>query len=226
MLGIELRPLEVDRQWRDMGRILCIPARVAAHLGQTVAALEHHHMPTARHSQRVGMLATNIAQLLELARVKPLFYGGSLHDCGKLDVDSGLLSKTGTWTRDDTEALSGHPMDGYHRVMAMGLHITAGIVVRHHRFQPHPYPVTEDIPSWGNILPGNVTEEVDSWARLVALGDFYDAAHRPNSDGAPNGQKVRERVFGLNPSEDHKLIARLYDVGIFSVDDADVGLRL
>lgn len=171
-------------------------------------ALEDYHWPTAEHCKRVGILAVEVGRHENLP-LKPLFYGGSLHDRGKLNVTRELLDKTACWTQQDSIALQDHPSDGYDITIREGMVVTAGLIVRHHTFQGNSYP--PDVPP----APPYMAAVFDRLARIIALVDFYDAAHRPNSDGLPDGEAIMAKVLAANPDV-NPLVETLYEKGIFS----------
>ncbi|MDB5185150.1 MAG: phosphohydrolase [Candidatus Saccharibacteria bacterium] len=172
----------------------------------SMSQLEAYHRPTAEHCKRVGILAVRIGQYAELP-LKPLFYGASLHDRGKLKVTRALLDKTGEWTAEDAQALRDHPSDGYEETLNEGMVVTAGLIVRHHSFQPNAYP--EQLPDAPPYMAGSF----EQCARMIALADYYDAAHRPNSAGLSTEEEIKAKLLA-HQADMNELVNALYEEGI------------
>jgi HD-GYP domain-containing protein (c-di-GMP phosphodiesterase class II) len=200
----------LEAKWHDLADNLGVSPDVQAKLDGTMLQLSQHHLPTAEHCMRVGMSAVRIGTFRGLP-LKPLFYGGSLHDRGKLMVDTERLSKTTDWTLEDAQALRIHPIAGYEMILEEGMVVTAGLVLRHHTFQPNGYP--DELPT----APPYMTEDFNACARTIALADYYDAAHRSNSEGKTSGLDIKAKVQNHNPDLT-ELIEDLYTVGIFDTE--------
>lgn len=204
----------IDRtefDWQSVVEELEVSGHIRQKIQRPLAKLDVHHAPTAAHCRRVGVLAARIGQQIGLPP-KPLFYGGSLHDRGKLLVARELLDKKKIWTPEDARALRNHPIDGYNMTMADGMVVTAGLVVRHHTFQPHKYPAV--VPEAPPYLP----ESFMRMARMVALADYYDAAHRNDSAGNLSGPEIQQKILAHNQDE-AAVVMELYEAGIFTMYD-------
>lgn len=202
-----MKTTSLDEKWRVVGEELTIPATTQRILDETMTKLEAYHLPTAEHCKRVGILAVHIGQYVGLP-LRPLFYGASLHDRGKLNVTRQLLDKTGEWTEEDALALREHPTDGYDVTIGEGMVVTAGLIIRHHTFQPNNYP--EVVPDAPPYMAGNFA----NCARTIALADFYDAAHRRNSEALDSEEQIRAKVLS-HAADLGQLAEELYDKGIF-----------
>jgi HD-GYP domain-containing protein (c-di-GMP phosphodiesterase class II) len=91
---------------------------------------------------------------------------------------------------------------------------TAHVIVRHHQFGPHPYPVT--LPPLPPHLNGKA-EMVTTAARLLALADYYDALMHRNND--KNGSKpltIKEKrdIYFRDNADQKELIELLESVGV------------
>lgn len=157
------------------------------------------HQPTYEHSIRVGVLCFRAARVLGL-NSRALFWGGMLHDIGKVLIDSRVLQKTSNFSLKDYAAVRPHPMLGYR--LLEGVHpYTAELVVRHHRFQPCPYP--KRLPKSTIVWPKRVVATIEKQARLLALVDFYDALTRRRNakfvGGTKTEEELRQIFYGSNP---------------------------
>ena len=161
--------------------------------------LKIKHRPTYEHSIRVGVLCMQAAQVLGL-NSRALFWGGTLHDIGKALVDLRVLQKTSDFSPQDYVAVRPHVIFG-HRLL-QGVHpYTAELVVRHHRFQPCPYP--KRLPKPAIPWPKRVLGNIERQARLLSLVDFYDAlTHRRNAKfvgGAKTAEELQMIFYDSNP---------------------------
>ncbi|MBI2666278.1 HD domain-containing protein [Candidatus Woesearchaeota archaeon] len=194
---------------------------------ELLAPLKETHPITAfhyQHSIRVGLYAQKIASWLHLDQ-RELFLGGLLHDIGKSCVPLELLAKTdlrlnnknSRWTAKDKKRMEVHVMEGYHRIKEkaqeyLPLEIIADIVVRHHRYQPNPYP--EQLPPFPHQYNNDTKERIQLYAQLVALADKYDALHRITKIPPFTAEEIKEKMHHLTP-ETRLLVDALYQVREF-----------
>lgn len=175
--------------------------------------LKNKHPPTCEHSIRVGLLSVEIAKTLGTRLDGPLL-AGTLHDIGKLKIETELLEKTNNFTQEDLEKMKQHVKYGY--FMLKPLHpYTAEIVLRHHTFQKNPYPET---------MPPNRFSEIDNlkmpvYASIIAMADFYDAltTRANNKFGTgriPTPQDAKKIMIETNPTK-KELIEELFERKIF-----------
>ena len=170
------------------------------------------HRPTYEHSIRVGVCCLRAAQVLGL-NSRALFWGGTLHDIGKALIDSRVLQKTSDFSQKDYASVRPHPMLGYR--LLKGVHpYTAELVVRHHRFQPCPYP--KRLPKSTIVWPKRTLVSFEKQARLLALIDFYDALTRRRNakfvGGAKTDEQLRQIFYDSN-SDMSAQIDRLIKAG-------------
>jgi putative nucleotidyltransferase with HDIG domain len=174
------------------------------------------HRPTYDHSIRVGVLCLRAAQALGL-NLRALFWGGTLHDIGKALVDLRILQKTSDFSKKDYAAVRPHPILGYH--LLKGLYpYTAELVVRHHRFQPNPYP--KRLPKPTIIWSKRILANFEKQARLLALVDFYDALTQRRNTKFIGGIKTDEQlrqIFYDSNSDMSAQIDSLIRAGVFFV---------
>lgn len=171
---------------------------------------------TRRHSVRVGLRAAEVAPFVQDPQVPPkmMLWAGLLHDVGKILVDPDLFGKTGAFTEDDYRRMEPHVEYGW-RVLRDVHPVTAYILLRHHRFGPHPYP--EALPPLPPFLEDK-REVIDRAGRLLALVDYYDALM--TRDNAKFGGKLdaagkRANFLAANADETD-LILRLEQAGVFT----------
>ncbi len=146
-------------------------------LEQTVAALssavEKRDPYTAGHQERVTQLACAIARELKLPekQISGLRMAAFIHDIGKLNIPSEILSKSGKLTEVELSFIRIHPQAGYD--IMQGIHFpwpVADIVLQHHeKLNGSGYP--------RGLLEGQILIE----AKIIAVADVVEAmaSHRP-----------------------------------------------
>ncbi len=122
---------------------------------------------TSGHSERVTQTSLLVGRELGLPdkELELIHRGGLLHDIGKIGVPAAILDKPGKLTEDEWVLMKSHvtigarilePIEAYRDVIP--------IVLRHHEhWDGRGYP------------DGLVGEEIDFYARVLTVGDVYDA---------------------------------------------------
>jgi putative two-component system response regulator len=138
-------------------------------LQRLAAAGEARDDDTGQHTQRVGRLASEVAQAIGLPadRVALIRQAAPLHDIGKIGIPDAVLLKPGKLSPDEYEVMKGHTIIGA-RILADGqcdvVRLAASIARHHHE-------------RWdGTGYPDRLTAEaIPIEARIVALVDVFDA---------------------------------------------------
>ena len=146
-------------------------------LGQTVetlaAVVEIKDPYTSGHQRRVVQLASAIAQQMGLPsdQVETLRVAGLLHDIGKIQVPSDILSKPGTLSAAERSIIQTHSEVGCRLLKGISFDgPTAEIVLQHHeRMDGSGYP---------NHIKGT---DILLEARILGVADVVEAvsSHRP-----------------------------------------------
>lgn len=177
--------------------------------------LDLKHKETYRHSIRVGLAAKGIAEHQHLD-AKALLYAGLMHDVGKSMIPLSTLGKTEGWTSKDTETMDGHVMKGY-ELLRDTFDFSAEVILLHHRFQSRQYP--EQLPEPLHEYADETQNLIQTYGRILALADVYDALHRVNEKfgglQAFSGQQVKEQMLRMNPDE-VALVEELFAAGVFT----------
>ncbi|MFP4482194.1 MAG: HD domain-containing phosphohydrolase [Thermovirgaceae bacterium] len=144
---------------------------------QTVAVLsavaESRDPYTAGHQRRVAELAVAIARELGFReeKVKAIDLAAQLHDIGKINVPTEILSKPGMLSDLEMDIIRAHPRTGYEILKDIDLPWNlAEIVLQHHeRLDGSGYP--------DGLKNGDILHE----ARIIAVADVVEAMsfHRP-----------------------------------------------
>ena len=128
---------------------------------------------TAGHQQRVSLLASAIAKEIGLPedKVKGVKIASLIHDIGKINIPSEILSKPGKLTEEEFNLIKGHPKVGYDILKLIDFPWPiAEIVLQHH----------ENIK--GSGYPGGLKDdEIFLEAKIICVADVVEAmsSHRP-----------------------------------------------
>ncbi len=142
-----------------------------------MAMLQLHQRDARGHATRVARLAISIADELGIADqvIDALENGALLHDIGKLDMPSDILSKPAPLNDAEWRVMRTHPQVGYDLVKRLpGMTTAAEIVLAHHEaFDGSGYP---------NRLKGS---EIPIGARILSVADSFDSMTHPHTQRPP-----------------------------------------
>jgi HD-GYP domain-containing protein (c-di-GMP phosphodiesterase class II) len=153
-------------------------------LGAMIAALDAKDPYTAGHSERVGLLARQMATALGLDGQTARRYeiAGLVHDVGKIGVPEAVLCKTGKLTEAEFALIKLHPEIG-HRILkdipAMQ-YVLPGVLHHHEHWNGKGYP------------HGIAADAIPLQARVLALADTFDAM---SSNRSYRSALSRDRVL-------------------------------
>lgn len=133
-------------------------------LGRAVEARDPY---TQGHGERVANIATKIFDDVGLRGNQriDLYYGGILHDLGKIALPDVILNKNGKLSPDELELVRYHPVKGIE--ICNGIHrlkYAKKIISQHHeRLDGSGYPY------------GLKEEDIDILSQITSVADVYDA---------------------------------------------------
>ncbi|WP_126428694.1 HD-GYP domain-containing protein [Brevibacillus marinus] len=148
-------------------------------LAAMAASIDARDPYTHGHSYRVAYWGRELARALGLAKKEAdeVYYGGILHDIGKIGIEDNILKKEGKLSREEYHKIKQHPVIGYHIVKQAGVFPELLPAIRHHheRYDGKGYP------------DGLSGQEIPLIARILALSDAFDAmvSDRPYRKGVP-----------------------------------------
>lgn len=132
-----------------------------------VSSLDYREHETQFHSIRVARYATHLAEKLALdpKEIKYVYWGGLLHDIGKIGVPDSILLKPASLTPEEWEEMKKHPEIGYKIIRSIKfLGKARDVILFHHeRWDGRGYP------------RGLKGEEIPMYARIFAFADTLDA---------------------------------------------------
>jgi putative two-component system response regulator len=157
---------------------------------------------TEAHVERVGRAARALAEAAGMSRVEMdlVYFGGVVHDIGKVGVPDALLLKPGPLNPDELIQMRRHVLVGVE--IARELRSAANVVpiIKHHheRFDGTGYP------------DGLVGADIPRMAMVVSICDAYDAmtSDRPYRAAIPSGVAIAELRRGAGMQWDPDLVGR------------------
>lgn len=129
-----------------------------------------HDAYTFAHSVNVAVLSAMMGMLCHMPRdeISLITLGGLLHDLGKVDVSSAILTKSRGLSDREFKIMKNHPLDGSRRILNVSdlpkKSILAAIAAQHHEHI--------DGSGYPNGITGN---EMHHYAKITAIADVYDA---------------------------------------------------
>ena len=156
MLSVEKLQKGIDDTVRAMGMIV-----------------EQKDPYTAGHQERVALLATAIAQEMNLSgeQINGIRIAGMIHDVGKMNIPAEILSKPTKLSSIEFDLIKTHPEAGYRILDTIAFpYPVAKIAYQHHeRIDGSGYP------------QGLKGEEILIEARILCVADVVEAmaSHRP-----------------------------------------------
>ncbi len=122
---------------------------------------------TSDHSQQIANLAAAVARQLELSanEVEAVYWGGLLHDIGKIGIPDSILQKPASLTEEEWAMIRTHPKLGADLVANIHKleHVAPIIEHSHERFDGTGYPY------------GSKGDDIPIGARIVGVVDSFSA---------------------------------------------------
>ena len=119
------------------------------------------------HSMNVALICNLFAVWLKLPKEEAdhLVLSGLLHDIGKMLIPKSLLTKPTKLTAEEYKTIKNHAQLGYSilKNQSVDSHIRLAALQHHERCDGTGYPL------------GLTSEQLDSYAKIVAIADVYDA---------------------------------------------------
>ena len=143
---------------------------------------------TAGHQRQVANLASAIAEKMDLPReqIDSIHLAGTIHDIGKMQVPTEILSKCGKLTKLEFDMIKTHSQAGYDILKTIEFQwpIAEFVLQHHERMDSSGYP------------SGLKGESILIEARILSVADVVDAIvpHRPYRP-ALGIEKAQEEIF-------------------------------
>ena len=180
-------------------------------VGVLADAVEAKDSYTHGHCELVARLARRVAERLGLGEVEcsVAFYGGLLHDVGKIGVSDGILNKPGRLTPEEWGLMMSHVRMGRDLLQRVPLLARVGEVVLHHheKWDGSGYPdglAGDRIP-----LPARIVGAVDAYSAMTARRSYKESME----DGEARAELVRCKGKHFDPAVVDALLAVLDQPG-------------
>jgi putative nucleotidyltransferase with HDIG domain len=150
-----------------------------AALDGLISMLQLHERDGRGHAMRVARLTVALADELDAccsdAELLEWEQGALLHDIGKLDVPTSILTKCAPLDDDEWEVMRRHPQVGYDLLKKLPRFSgAASLVVAHHEaYDGSGYP------------RGLKGDRIPIGARILAIADAYDSMTHPHTQRPP-----------------------------------------
>lgn len=122
---------------------------------------------TYTHSINVAIICRLMGQWLHFSKsdIDVLTLCGLLHDIGKCQIPSTILSKPDKLTDDEYTIMKSHSLNGYNILKNLPIdpRVKRAALMHHERCDGTGYPL------------GLMCEEIDSFSVIVSIADVYDA---------------------------------------------------
>ncbi|MEJ8544056.1 HD-GYP domain-containing protein [Brevibacillus borstelensis] len=165
-------------------------------MAASIDARDHY---TSGHSQRVAHWGREIARAIGMPpdKVDEVYFGGILHDIGKIGIEDHILNKKGKLTPEEYDKIKQHTVIGYEIILQAGMfhELLPAIRSHHERIDGKGYP------------DGLKGDEIPLMARILAISDAFDAmvADRPYRKGLPVEDALQEIRRGAGTQFDAEL---------------------
>jgi len=179
-------------------------------------AVEQRDLHTASHCQRLAFLGVAMGMVsgLERKHLLILYQGGYMHDIGKVGIPDSILFKPGKLNAKEWEVMRTHTTRGVEICRHVKSLAPVVPIIRHHheRWDGSGYP------------DGLVGEEIPLLARLLQIGDIYDAltSPRPYKDAISPARALKiiheETARGWRDPQIVELFLRLHTDVISKTD--------
>jgi PAS domain S-box-containing protein/putative nucleotidyltransferase with HDIG domain len=172
-------------------------------LALLAVAVEYRDDETFQHTERVGVIATEIAVRLGLRpeKVRRLREAATLHDIGKIAIPDSVLLKPGNLNAEEQRVMESHTALGARLLARSGspvLQMAAVIAATHHEWwNGAGYP------------SGLAGERIPLVGRVVAVADVFDALthDRPYKPAWPLSQAIARIHSAAGLQFDPKVVA-------------------
>ena len=147
-IDLQMLQLLADRcsiYLQDLNALADLQELLIALLRSLVNSIDSMDPYTSGHSERVALVARRLAEQMtgtDPAFCQRAYFGGLLHDVGKIAIPGAVLRKSGTLNPEELALIRRHPADGARLIEHIrGMHdIVPAIIGHHERIDGKGYP--------------------------------------------------------------------------------------
>lgn len=157
---------DVDQLLQETDNLLK-EGRNGAHILEMLHGIRNYDDLTFVHSLNVSLICNIFGAWLKFSKedIKQLTLAGLLHDVGKMLIPSEILTKDGKLTEMEYKVVQTHSLKGYQAIKdaPLDIRVKYAVLMHHERCDGSGYP------------NGFVADQIDSFSKIVAIADVYDA---------------------------------------------------
>jgi len=152
-----------------------------------------HHKSTKEHCIRVALLSEKVARQMR-RDCKAAFFGGLLHDFGKVTLPYNLFDGHNVSEKEYNE-IKTHSVNGYKvlRHLHFFVALCAGL---HHNVYKDGYGV-DKFPKWS---PSTIKKVLDI-STIISIADFVDAWTTRKTTFKSSGKNLRKVLYDKYPND-------------------------
>lgn len=147
------------------------------HLFQVIQDMRQFDDTTYVHSVNVSLISNIIGRWLKFSEndLEVLTLSGLLHDIGKLMIPSEIINKPDRLTDSEYAIMKTHTIRGYNALKnrSIDMRVKRSVLMHHERCDGFGYPY------------GFVNDQIEPYAKIVAIADVYDAMTSPRCYRSP-----------------------------------------
>lgn len=170
-------------------------------LAETVARVVELKDPyTAGHQRRVANMCRQIGHMLKLGpqEIDTIYFGGLLHDIGKVGIPTDILSKPTKLNKAEMAVIREHPRTGYDIIKGAHLpwNISEIVLYHHEKLDGSGYP------------DGLAAADISLAVRIISICDVVEAmsTFRPYRPALPKSHVIEELKDGTGTKYDPDVI--------------------
>lgn len=158
-------PVNVSHMYEEMQQL--VNNATGLNILDMVQNLRQYDDSTYAHAVNVSLICHVLAKWLDFSEedIKMATMCGLLHDIGKLKVPSEIIKKPGKLTVEEFAVIKQHTVEGYKILLEQDVdwHVRYSALMHHEKCDGSGYPC------------GLQRNQIDPFAKLVAIADIYDA---------------------------------------------------
>lgn len=185
-------PLEIDDFMSQTFHILNSDQSVIG-IFDMLQCMRENDDETYIHSMNVALICNVFARWLRFdeAEIRLATISGLLHDIGKTKIPENIMQKPGKLTSLEYNVIKNHPQKGYDMIKDSHFpdNIKNAVLMHHEKCDGSGYP------------KGLTREQIDPYAKLVAIADVYDAM---TSSRVYRGPLCPFKAIAIMESEGHE----------------------
>jgi len=175
-------------------------------IGALANAIDIRDTYTSSHSQKIADWAAAVARKMGLPPddIRTIYWGGILHDIGKIGIPDEILKKPAKLTSHEWEIIKQHTIMGANLIAPIKKisHVAPIVEYSHERYDGLGYP------------HGIKGEEIPIGARIISVVDSYSAMRdeRPYKKPFSNDQAIDELKRNSGTMYDPKIVDAFLDI--------------